>query len=97
VGIRTPDRSLCAYHLHRHWPLGFLSLLPELVPAAKAVHANLPCREDGSRLVAVLGELVQTTAGKWITHSPSTPRSARQLPMPGDLLRKLMSVDSTAA
>jgi hypothetical protein len=41
LGIRTPDRSLCAYRLHRQsWPSEFLSLLPELVPAAKAVQAN---------------------------------------------------------
>jgi hypothetical protein len=47
LGIRTPDRSLRAYRLYRQWsPSGFLSLLPEFVPTAKAVHANLPSRED---------------------------------------------------
>jgi hypothetical protein len=49
LGIRTPDRSLCAYRLYRQWwPSGFLSLLPVPVPAAKAVHANLPSRRIGS-------------------------------------------------
>jgi hypothetical protein len=55
VGIRTPDRSSCAYRLHRQWwPSGFLSLLPEFVPAAKAVHANPPSRED-CHLVPTVG------------------------------------------
>ena len=36
LGIRTPDRSLCAYRLHRQWqPSVFLSLLAEFVPAAR--------------------------------------------------------------
>ncbi len=47
LGIRKRDRSLRAYRLYRQWwPSGFLSLLPVLVPAAKAVHANLPSWED---------------------------------------------------
>jgi hypothetical protein len=42
LGIHTPDRSSRAYRLRRHWsPLRFLSLLPEFVPAAKAVHTQL--------------------------------------------------------
>ena len=42
----------------------------------RAVH-----RGDGgmSRLVSMLGELVQTTAGKWITHPPTSCPNGHRL------------------
>ena len=36
-----------------------------------------PLSEEAITLVNVVGELVQTTAGKWITHPPTHPKGHR--------------------